>query len=313
VGRNLFLIAENDLNDPRVVASREVNGYGMDAQWSDDFHHALFSLLADEQNGYFEDFGTVQQLAFTLKHTFLYDGRYSKYRKHTQGRPVLKLSYHKYLGYIQNHDQIGNRAKGERVEHIVGSAKAKLAAGVVFTAPFVPMLFMGEEWAASSPWLYFADFQEESLRDAVREGRKKDFAHFGFGDDVANPEDPATYQASKLKWDEIPEPEHHSMLEWYRKLIHLRRKTLSLNLGDPERMDVCYNEEGKWIRLDRGEIRTVLNFSELQTAFEMPTGADLLLSSAAAPERENGKVLVPAISMAIYRLPPRPMHSEPPQ
>ena len=313
IGRSLFLIAENDLNDPRVVASREVNGYGMDAQWSDDFHHSLFSILANEQNGYFEDFGTVEQLAYTLKHTFLYDGKYSKYRRHSQGRPVLKLSYHKYLGYIQNHDQIGNRAKGERVQQIVGTAKAKLAAGIVFTAPFVPMVFMGEEWGASSPWLYFADFQDECLRQSVREGRKRDFAHFGFGDDVPNPEDPATFEASKLKWEELEEPEHETMLDWYRKLIHLRRKTLSLNLGDTERMEVCYNGEGKWIRTDRGDIRTVINFADTSTPFEMPSTADLLLSSGAAPERADGSVKVPPVSMAIYRMPPRPMASEAPQ
>ncbi|WP_419804793.1 malto-oligosyltrehalose trehalohydrolase [Terriglobus sp.] len=313
VGRSLFLIAENDLNDPRIVTPREANGYGMDAQWSDDFHHALFSILADEQVGYFRDFGEICQLAYTLKHVFLYDGRYSRYRHHYHGRPVVNLSYHKYLGFIQNHDQIGNRAKGERMEMIVGMRKAKLAAGVVFTAPFVPMIFMGEEWAAGTPWMYFADFQEPELRKAVSEGRKKDFAHFGFGDNVPNPEDPKTFEASKLQWGELETPEHHEMYRWYRDLIHLRKKTLSLNLGDMSRMEVECSEEGRWIRTDRGDVRTCMNFADTPTDFAMPAGADLLLSSAEAPSREEGGVRVPAMSMAIYRTPARAMSVEPPQ
>lgn len=313
VGRCLVLIAESDLNNPRIVTPLEANGYGMDAQWSDDFHHALFSVLANEKFGYFEDFGTVPQLAHTLKHTFLYEGQYSKFRMHTQGRPIINLSYHRFVGYIQNHDQIGNRAKGERVHHLVGIEKAKLAAGVVFTAPFLPMIFMGEEWGASTPWMYFADFESEDLRKAVNEGRRKDFAAFGFGDDVPDPEDPKTFEASKLKWDEIAEGEHKEMLDWYRKLIHLRRKTLALNLGDPTRMDVSCNEEGQWIRTDRGNIRTVINFAEQPTEFPMPVGADLLLASLAAPERKHDSVVAPAMSIAIYKLPPRPMSSEEPQ
>lgn len=313
VGRCLFLIAENDLNDPRIVTSREANGYGMDAQWSDDFHHALFSILANEQVGYFRDFGEINQLAYTLKNVFLYDGRYSRYRHHMHGRPVINLSYHKYLGFIQNHDQIGNRAKGERVHMIVGAQKAKLAAGVVFTAPFVPMIFMGEEWAAGTPWMYFADFQDPELRKAVSEGRKKDFAHFGFGDDVPDPEDPKTFQDSKLNWSELDQPEHHEMYRWYRDLIHLRRKTLSLNLGDMTRMHVESSEEGRWIRTDRGDIRTCINFAETAIDFGMPPGSELLLSSAAAPDRSENCVRVPALSMAVYRMPKKPLDPEPPQ
>ena len=312
-GRQLFLIAENDLNDPRIVTSIEANGYGMDAQWSDDFHHALFSLLANEKIGYFEDFGAVWQLAHTLKHVFLYDGRYSTYRKHDHGRPVKNLSYHKYLGYIQNHDQVGNRAKGERVSQIVGTAKTRLAIGVVLTAPFVPMLFMGEEWAASTPWLFFADFADETLRHAVRQGRKNDFAHFGFGDDVPHPDDPATFQASKLKWDEIAEPEHESMLAWYRKLIHLRRKSIALNRGDMSQMHVVFDEGARWIRTDRSDICTLINFAENSTAFDMPVGANLLLSSSTAPDHIDHSVMLPPLSMAVYQLPPHLMSTEVPQ
>ncbi len=313
IGRCLVLIAENDLNDPRIVTSMEANGFGMDAQWSDDFHHSLFSLLANEQVGYFRDFGEIGQLAHALKHVFLYDGRYSQYRLHNHGRPVINLSYHKYLGFIQNHDQIGNRAKGERLQMLVGTRKAKLAAGVGCTAPFLPMIFMGEEWAAGTPWMYFADFQDPELRKSVREGRKKDFAHFGFGDDVPNPEDPKTFEASKLDWNELQNPEHQEMYRWYRDLIHLRRRTLSLNLGDMRRMEVEHDERCRWIRTDRGDIRTCINLADCPTEFAMLAGSELLLSSAEAPGREKNGVIVPPMSMAIYRIPMRPMSMEPPQ
>ena len=175
VGRRLFLIAESDLNNPRVVTSLEANGFGMDAQWSDDFHHALFSIMSQDKFGYFEDFGSISDLAHTLKHTFLYEGQYSKFRLKHHGRPVINLSYHHFVGFIQNHDQIGNRAKGERVHMLLGNRAAKLAAGVVFTAPFLPMVFMGEEYAADTPWMYFADFQSEELRKAVSEGTQEGF------------------------------------------------------------------------------------------------------------------------------------------
>ncbi len=314
VGRCLFLIGESDLNDPKFVTPREANGYGLDAQWSDDFHHSLFTLLFHEQSGYYEDFGTIEQLATTLRQVFLYDGRYSKFRQHRHGRQAHKISYHKFLGYIQNHDQIGNRAKGERLQQLVGTQKARVAAAVVFTAPFLPMIFMGEEWAASTPWQYFADFEDEQLKKSVSEGRKRDFQHFGWKpDEVPDPEDPETFRRSKLDWSELEQPEHHAMFQWYRDLMHLRRKTLSLNLGDFLRMEVFCSEQGRWIYHDRGNIRTMINLGEHATPFPMEMGGELLLSSDAAPDREGEHVLVPPMSVAIYHRPPQPLDQEPPE
>ncbi len=313
LGRNLFLIGETDLNDPRFVTPREANGFGLDAQWSDDFHHSLYTLLVHEPFGYYKDYGTIEQLATALRQAFLYDGRYSRFRQHNHGRAPHHLSYHRFLGYIQNHDQIGNRAQGERVQQIVGTQKARLAAAVVFTAPFIPMLFMGEEWAASSPWQYFADFQDPELRKNVSEGRKKDFEHFGWDRaSVPDPEDPATFQRSKLRWDELDNGEHRAMHQLYRDLIHLRRKTLALNLGDFSRMHVEFSEEHRWIYTDRGNIRTMINFAEAATAFEVEKGSDLLLSSGPAPLREKDCVMVPPMSVAIYHWPPQPLDQEPP-
>ena len=304
VGRALFLIAESDLNNPLVVTSREANGYGMDAQWSDDFQHALFALLAEEGGGYFVDFGSIEQLATALKDVFVYSGNYSAYRHRVHGRPVNNLSYHRFIGFIQNHDQIGNRAKGDRVHQAVGTRKARLAAAVVFTAPFLPMIFMGEEWAASTPWMFFADHADQELGKAVSEGRKREFAAFGWKEDeVPDPVARETFEGSKLKWQELEEPEHNSMHAWYRSLIHLRRKTLALNLGDRTRHRVTCSEEGRWITSERGDIRTLINFNEAPTRFAMPRGSLLLLASAAAPERQDGEVTVPAMSAAIYEIP----------
>ncbi len=313
LGRALFLIGETDLNDPRFVTPREANGYGLDAQWSDDFHHSLFTLLHHETNGYYQDFGSVEHLATALRQVFLYDGRYSRYRQHNHGREVHKISYHRFLGYIQNHDQIGNRAKGERLQHLVGMQKAKLAAAVVMTAPFLPMIFMGEEWAAATPWMYFTDFHAEELRTAVREGRKRDFQHFGWTEDVPAPDAPETFLQSKLQWGELDESLHHEMYCWYRDLIHLRRRSLPLNLGDFSRMNVQFSEEGRWIYTDRGNIRTMINFAETETDFAIEPRSDLLLSRGPAPVRTGDCVKVPPMSVAIYHWPQRPMDQEPPE
>ena len=149
LARRLVLIAESDLNDPRVVTPREAGGFGIDAQWSDDFHHALFAVLIPaERQGYYADFGSLAQLAKAIEQTFVYDGIYSRYRRRIHGRPPAGLSQHRFLGYIQNHDQVGNRAMGDRISHIAGMERAKIAAALVLTSPFVPMLFQGEEWAA---------------------------------------------------------------------------------------------------------------------------------------------------------------------
>ena len=178
---------------------------GIDAQWSDDFHHALFTVLnANERQGYYADFGTLEQLAKSIERTFVYDGIYSRYRRRIHGRPTYALSQHRFLGYIQNHDQVGNRAVGDRISHIAGLERAKIAAALYLLSPFVPMLFQGEEWAASTPFLYFADHDDPELARAVSEGRKKEFAAFGWDPaSIPDPENQATFDASKLNWEEV--------------------------------------------------------------------------------------------------------------
>ena len=301
LNKKFVLIAESDLNDPKFVRPVEAHGYGMDAQWSDDFHHALFTLLwNDPGRGYYDDFGSMDDLVKSLKAAFVYDGRYSNYRHHVHGRPVEGLSAHRFLGYIQNHDQVGNRATGERLEHLVGLEASKVAIGLVLTAPFVPMLWMGEEFAASSPFLYFADHEEEEMRRLVSEGRKRDFAAFGWDESqIPDPEAPETFERSKLDWNETHEGEHGEMFEWVKSLIHLRRTCVDLNDGDFHHLQVNCTADEQGLIMQRGSMRVLLQLGE--EAMEVPLLEDESVSLASRPEikAENGRVRLPKMSLAV--------------
>jgi len=305
LGRSLILIAESDLNDPRVVTPREAHGYGLDAQWSDDFHHALFTVLHSEPGkGYYQDFGTLEQLAKSLTRVFVYDGAYSLYRRRHHGRPVEGLSAHRFLGYIQNHDQVGNRAIGDRVEHIVGMLRAKVAAALVFTAPFVPMLFQGEEFAASTPFQYFADHDDPKMAKSVSEGRRREFAAFGWDPaSIPDPENPETFRRSKLNWEEIGEGRHAEMLEWYRKLIHLRRNSRSLNDGELHNITVTFDEDDRWLTIDRkgehGSMRVVCNLGEHMIELPNPGPLPVVLASPNGLQTVEGKIFLPPDSVAV--------------
>lgn len=301
LGRKLVLIAESDLNDPKVVRPREAGGFGMDAQWSDDFHHALFTLIykSDPRLGYYGDFGTMQDLAKALKEVFVYDGQYSAFRKRRHGRPVQGLAAQHFVCFDQNHDQVGNRAKGERLEHLVGMDAAKVALGLVLTSPFVPMLFMGEEFAASTPFLYFAAHDEPEMAKLVSEGRKREFADFGFdGEDLPDPEDVRTYEASKLNWGEVLEGKHLEMLEWTKQLIHLRRTLLALNDGDMGHIKITYDEDKRWLVMTRGSVRVLLNLGSEAQSFRLEDGESLQLASKQSPVRD-GLLLLPGMSLVV--------------
>ena len=300
-GRRLTLIAESDLNDPRVVTPQEAGGYGIDAQWSDDFHHALFAVLAPgERKGYYADFGSVEQLAKAIERIFVYDGTYSRYRRRIHGRPPTGLSYHRFLGYIQNHDQIGNRATGDRIGQMAGLERAKIAATLVLTGPFVPMLFQGEEWAATSPFQYFADHEAPELARAVSQGRKREFAKFGWEPAaIPDPEDPATFEASKLKWDEAADASHAEVLKWYRALIHLRRNAPSLSDGRRGNTRVTYDEQGRWLRMERGTIGVLCNLGDKDHVFRIASGARVLLASSGIDSIEGEAIVIPPDAVAV--------------
>jgi maltooligosyltrehalose trehalohydrolase len=306
LGSRLVLIAESDLNDPRVVRPREAGGYGIDAQWSDDFHHALFTLLhQDSAGGYYDDFGTMHKLVKALTHIFVYDGAYSQYRRRRHGRPVDGLSVHRFIGFIQNHDQVGNRATGDRIEQIVGMERAKVAAGIVMTAPFIPLIFEGEEYAASTPFLYFADHEEPEMARLVSEGRKREFAAFGFSElEVPDPEARETFERSKLNWDEVEQGYHAEMRAWYRSLIHLRRASLSLNDGDIGHLSAECDEERRWLRVDRGDVQVLANLGGEAASFDVPEGFRVALCSRVGVTADGGKISLPPDTLVVLSCEP---------
>jgi maltooligosyltrehalose trehalohydrolase len=301
LGRRLLLIAESDLNDPRVVAPREARGYGMDAQWSDDFHHALFTILhVEEGKGYYDDFGTFADLAKSLERGFVYDGEFSRYRDRSHGRPVEGLSAHHFVCFIQNHDQVGNRATGDRLEHIIGLDRAKVAVGLVLTSPFIPMIFQGEEYAASTPFQYFADHEDGELRKAVSEGRKREFAAFGWkAEEIPDPESPETFNRSKLNWDEVSQGKHADMLEWCKQLIHFRRSSSALNDGDMGHVEVSYDEEKRWLVVGRGLVTVLCNLGGEEVRLDAPEDAALALASRPDVRLDGGLVVLPSNTLAI--------------
>ena len=295
-----MLIAESDLNDPRVVTPREAGGYGIDAQSSDDFHHALFTLLHVETGGYYVDFGSFEQLAKSLTQVFVYDGIYSKYRRRRHGRPVEGLSAHRFVGYIQGHDQVGNRATGDRLEQIVGMERAKVAAGLVLTAPFIPLIFQGEEFAASTPFLYFADPEDAEMARAVSEGRRKQFVAYGFAQrEIPDPEARETFARSRLNWEESCEGKHAQMRAWIRALIHLRRGSVALNDGDLGHMSVRIDEGKRWLAMERGAVQVVLNLGDEAVSFDLPEGFRVALASRGGVEAAGGKLSLPPETLAV--------------
>ena len=302
LSKEFYLIAESDLNDPRVVRPREGHGYGMDSQWSDDFHHALFALLyspKEAETGYYADFGLLADLHKVLKNAYVYDGQYSQFRKRRHGRPAEGLSAHHFVHFVQNHDQVGNRAKGERHEHLLGLAAAKVSLGLLLTAPFIPMLFMGEEWATTSPFLYFADHEDEEMRRSVAEGRKREFAAFGFDGDVPDPEDQQTYEMSKLQWEEQGQGKHAEMLAWVKALIKLRRQTVALNDGDLHHLLVSTDNERQTLVMQRDEARILINFGEQPCTFALLEGEKLELISQEGVGIHDNSLDLPSMTMAI--------------
>jgi maltooligosyltrehalose trehalohydrolase len=301
-GRHLVLIAESDLNDPRVVRPRQIGGYGVQAQWSDDFHHALHCVLTGERAGYYADYGSLADLAKALQRAFVYDGRYSVFRQRRHGRPPSGLSGHSFLGYLQTHDQIGNRAKGERSSHLMSLGRLKIAAALVLTAPFIPMLFQGEEWGATSRFLYFTDHEDLELARNVTEGRRREFAVFGWNpEEIPDPQAVETFEHSKLNWSEREEEPHAGLLAWHRRLIELRRKIPSLSDGRVDRVAVSFDENGKWLVVNRGPVIVVCNLNHVtrRVPLRAEPGSRLLLASQNEVRLFEDTVELPSDSVAI--------------
>ncbi|MFJ6992817.1 malto-oligosyltrehalose trehalohydrolase [Streptomyces sp. NPDC003090] len=306
-GRELFLIAESDLCDPRTTTPRAETGLGLHAQWNDDFHHALHTALTGESQGYYEDFARapLAALAKTLGEVFFHNGTYSSFRGRTHGRPVDvdRTPAHRFLGYAQTHDQVGNRAQGDRLSASLSPGLLACAAALVLTGPFTPMLFMGEEWGAGTPWQFFTDHTAPELADAVRRGRRREFAAHGWREeDVPDPQDPATRDRSCLDWAETGREPHARLLDWYRRLIALRASQPDLTDPDLAAVHVSYDEEARWIAYRRGDVRVVVNLSDRPA--RVPLGPDGVRVLAAwepvePPGPGGGELLVPAESCVV--------------
>jgi maltooligosyltrehalose trehalohydrolase len=239
--RNICLVAESDLNDARVLLPGEKGGYGLPAQWSDDFHHSLHTLLTRETQGYYSDFGSVGHLANVLRDGWFYHGQYSGFRRRRHGNSPCGIPRSHFLGYSQNHDQVGNRACGERLSTLVNFEAQKLAAGMTLLSPFVPLLFMGEEYGEPSPFLYFTSHGDKDLAEAVRLGRLKEFSEFGWDNEVPNPQDETTFVNSRMQHRLRDADPHRALRLFYQELIRFRRTN---HLGADADLEITESESG---------------------------------------------------------------------
>lgn len=268
-GKKRLLIAESDLNDVRVIMPFELNGHGMDAQWSDDFHHSVHSLLTGESRSYYGDYGTIDHLIKAYKEGFVYSWNYSKNRKHHHGSSSASIQGKQLVICTQNHDQVGNRLLGERLSMLVSFEACKLAAAAMFVAPYIPLLFMGEELFAKSPFLYFISHSDEHLVQLVREGREREFAEFHWSGKPIDPQDQATFNKCKIDWGSTDTGNHKTMHEFYKTLLSLRKKIPTLSKLDKtgQEIDRINDSVLKLVRNhNESEIHCFLNFSEKESS-----------------------------------------------
>ncbi|WP_454048420.1 malto-oligosyltrehalose trehalohydrolase [Cellulomonas sp. Marseille-Q8402] len=324
LGRPLSLIAEVDLNDPVSVTPTADGGWGMTAQWADDVHHALHALLTGERHGYYVDFGAPQTLRKAMRDVFVHDGGYSTFREQDWGVPVPpEVDGHRFVVFGSDHDQVGNRALGDRPSAVLDDGALAAEAALVLLSPFTPMLFMGEEWAARTPWMYVTDHPEPELAQAVREGRAREFGGHGwaamYGEDaetfhVPDPQDPATFAAGLLDWTEPELPGHARMLDWYRALVALRDAVPDLASGDRRVTDLTWAPvdapaEGPWadwLVLHRGAARVVVNLADAERTVPLGSGDTLEVRAAwtqarVLPAGDDGEahVVLAARSVAV--------------
>ena len=301
--RPLFVIAESDLNDPVLVRPRP-EGFGLDAAWADDWHHAVHAVLTGETTGYYEDFGSLDELVKALEQAWVYDGAWSRHRNRPHGFPVDGLAADRFVVAVQNHDQVGNRAAGERLASLTSWGRLHIAAAWLLTSPFVPMLFQGEEWGASTPFQYFTDHPDPDLARSVSEGRRREFAAFGWAPEaVPDPQARATFERSVLVWEEARRPPHEALLRWHRDLIALRR-TLA-DLHDPAVTAAASHDEGLVV-VARGSVQVVANLDAQPRELGLPTGTRLLMASDPGVQVGVDGVRVPVDSVVLLRTPEEP-------
>ncbi|HSL71124.1 MAG TPA: hypothetical protein VK864_12840, partial [Longimicrobiales bacterium] len=276
-GRRALVMAESNLNNPRMIRPKKVGGYGFDAQWLDDFHHAIHGLLTGETRGYYADYGDLEQLAKCYREAFIFTGEYSAYRRCRYGAPAEDADFHQFVACIQNHDQIGNRLKGDRLGALVNLETQKLAAAALLAGPFVPLLFMGEEYGDPAPFPYFVSVTNPVLAKAIRIGRKQEFAAFGWESDPPDPQAVSTFESARLNLHLREQSPHRQLLQFYRKLLSLRSE-LRLGATDRDRIGVSTLIDDDAIMMVRHEHRPapvalVLYFARAAGTLQLPLPA----------------------------------------
>jgi len=298
LGRTLLLVAEDDHNDPRTSRSREAGGTGLDGQWSDDEHHAIHAVLTGERVGYYARYGRPEQIVTALEDVFVDDGTAVRPGdRAARGRPAGDAPRHRFVVCSQNHDQVGNRARGERLAHLVGPAAACAAATITLLGPGTPLLFQGEEWAASTPFPFFADYADPTLRRQVTEGRRAELADLGWGGDVPDPVDPATRDAAVLAWAERQQEPHAAVLAWYRTLLRLRRHHASLTDPDPRSTSAMLEDDGRVLVVRRGNLTIAVNLTA--TLATTTVNGAVLACTPGVELRAEGTALRPYASLVV--------------
>jgi len=306
LGRPLILIAESDLNDPKLItppdqSTHKATGYGLTAQWSDDYHHALHVALTGETTGYYEDFASLEALAKTSTKGFFHDGTYSSFRESDHGYPVDEsMPTWRLVTFAQDHDQIGNRATGDRLAATLSADRLAVGAVLTLAAPYTPMLFMGEEWGASTPWQFFTSHPEPELGEATAKGRIAEFEKMGWDPDVVpNPQDLETFTNSKLDWSELETGDHARLLETYRSLIALRRSVPELTDERFDQLSSSFDDATGWFRLDRGGVSVLANLGEAATT--LPVAGEVLFDTSDATQQTAGEITLAPNSAVILR------------
>lgn len=288
-GRRRVLIAESDLNDTKIINDYDKGGFGLEGQWVDDFHHSLHTLITGEKGGYYQDYGSLGHLAKSFKQAFIYDGIYSEFRKRTVGNSPKGLPLSKFVVCIQNHDQVGNRPLGDRLSRLVDFEKQKLAAGIYLMSPFVPMLFMGEEFAEDQPFQYFVSHGDPDLVKAVQEGRKREFKYFFDNEgEFPDPQSEDTFNNSKLNWNFKGDGKKEKMFAYYKNIIELRKKGV-FDAFRQNDISVEADEEKETLKITAGDLLAVINFnSDKHTIHLSDTANELTILMASADQRWGG-------------------------
>lgn len=303
-GRPLWLVGESDRNDPGTVTPRGegavVGGLGVHGQWSDDVHHGLHVALTGESQGYYADFSSPEALGKVMRSPFFHAGTWSSFRGRTHGREVdpATVPGWRFVASLQTHDQVGNRARGERLSHLVGMDLLACGATILLTSPWTPMLFMGEEWGARTPWQFFTDHTDPEVAEATRRGRRAEFGAHGWAEeDVPDPQDPETFRRSKLDWSEPAAGDHARLLEFYRALIALRRATPDLCDGDLSRASAVWDHEARRLDVSRGDHRVLVNLGD--SPWEVAVPGSVILAWSGIEQRQQDRIVLPGRTAVI--------------